>query len=519
MRNIPAWLKEAVFYEIYPQSFYDTNGDGIGDINGITEKLDYIKSLGCNAIWMNPCFESPFGDAGYDISDYRKVAPRYGTNDDLKRLFAEAHGRGMHVILDLVPGHTSLEHKWFSESMKAERNEYSDRYIWTDSVWDAPTVGNITGWLRGLSERNGSCALNFFYNQPALNYGFYRCDEPWQKSMDAPACVATRKAMEDVVLFWLGMGCDGFRVDMASTLVKNDDEECHGIIEFWNRFFERIRAQFPNAAFVSEWGDPYHSIKAGFDMDFLLHFGPSHYMDLFRENPYFSAKCDGDISEFVERYKINMEKTEGKGLICIPTGNHDMKRMSYMLDETERRLAFAFILSMPGVPFIYYGDEIGMKYLAGIKSVEGGYDRTGSRSPMQWSRDKNAGFSTADKDKLYIELDPDESRPDAKSESESPKSLMNEVKKLIEIRQGHPALAPLSEIEFVCAQKNSHPLIYLRKSPEEKVLVAINISGNEELIDIKTIGTGDVIYSIGNEAKFSDGRLSIPGRSATFIKL
>lgn len=129
------WLDNAIFYEIYPQSFKDSNADGIGDFQGIIEKLDYINELGCNALWINPCFESPFGDAGYDVSDYCSAAPRYGTNEDLKRIFTEAHKRNMHVLLDLVPGHTSVEHKWFKESMKAKRNEYSDRYIWTDSIW------------------------------------------------------------------------------------------------------------------------------------------------------------------------------------------------------------------------------------------------------------------------------------------------------------------------------------------------------------------------------------------------
>ena len=125
------WLKDAVFYEIYPQSFQDTNADGIGDFQGIIDRLDYIKELGCNAIWMNPCFESPFGDAGYDVSDYYTAAPRYGTNGDLKRLFDEVHKRGMHILLDLVPGHTSVEHPWFKESLKAQKNPYTDRYIWT----------------------------------------------------------------------------------------------------------------------------------------------------------------------------------------------------------------------------------------------------------------------------------------------------------------------------------------------------------------------------------------------------
>ncbi len=128
------WLKNAVFYQIYPQSFKDTNGDGIGDFNGIIEKLDYIKDLGFTAIWMNPCFDSPFFDAGYDVRNYYTTASRYGTNKDIKNLFDEVHSRDLHIILDLVPGHTSVEHKWFAESQKATKNEFSDRYIWTDSI-------------------------------------------------------------------------------------------------------------------------------------------------------------------------------------------------------------------------------------------------------------------------------------------------------------------------------------------------------------------------------------------------
>lgn len=156
------WLDNAIFYEIYPQSFKDTNADGIGDFQGIIEKLDYIRELGCNALLINPCFLSPFGDAGYDVADYYSVAPRYGTNEDLRRLFDEAHKREMHVLLDLVPGHTSVEHPWFKESMKPEKNDYTDRYVWTNSVWEEPQG---MGCICGISARDGSCAVNFFSSQ------------------------------------------------------------------------------------------------------------------------------------------------------------------------------------------------------------------------------------------------------------------------------------------------------------------------------------------------------------------
>ncbi|HWQ21838.1 MAG TPA: alpha-amylase family glycosyl hydrolase, partial [Clostridia bacterium] len=150
---MPAWLRDAVFYEVYPQSFCDTNGDGIGDIEGIISKLDYIRSLGCNAIWINPCFVSPFKDGGYDVADYKTVAPRYGTNDDLCRLFAAAHASGIRTLLDLVPGHTSDEHPWFQKSLLPFTNEYTNRYIWTDSAWTAPRDFHC---VSGRFNRNGN---------------------------------------------------------------------------------------------------------------------------------------------------------------------------------------------------------------------------------------------------------------------------------------------------------------------------------------------------------------------------
>ena len=246
------WLKNAVFYEIYPQSFYDTNGDGIGDLNGIIEKLDYIRDLGCNALWINPCFDSPFKDAGYDVRDYKKVAPRYGTNNDLYRLFGEAHRKGIRVLLDLVPGHTSEEHAWFRESQKAEHNAYSDRYIWTNFCFQG---ARGLPYIGGESERSGTYILNFFKCQPALNYGFLRPEENWQLPADHPEAIATREAMKDVMRFWLDHGCDGFRVDMAASLVKNDDEKKTGTSAIWRNVREMLDREYPEAAMVSEWSD------------------------------------------------------------------------------------------------------------------------------------------------------------------------------------------------------------------------------------------------------------------------
>ena len=509
------WLDDAIFYEIYPQSFMDSNADGIGDFQGIISKLDYIKNLGCNALWINPCFTSPFGDAGYDVADYYMIAPRYGTNEDAKQLFEEVHKRGMHILFDLVPGHTSVEHKWFKESMKPEKNAYTDRYVWTDSIWEAP---EDMASIRGISDRDGSCAVNFFSSQPALNYGYYKITKSWQMSPEDEGPRATLEAMKDVIRFWLTMGCDGFRVDMAGSLVKQD-EDGKGTIALWKKVRKFLDEEFPDAAFVSEWGEPDKSLQGGFHMDFLLHFGPSHYNDLFRcEHPYFNKEGKGDISEFVATYMEHYEKSEKKGLICIPSGNHDMERLARQLDPEDMKIAFAFLLSMPGAPFIYYGDEIGMRYLENLTSVEGGYNRTGSRSPMQWDSGVNAGFSTAPKEKLYIQQDESADRPTVEKQQADEASLYHEVKKLIQIRQSHKALQSKGEIEFVYAEKDSYPFAYMRSAQEEKILVVLNPSGKEVRFDSR-LALGESIYSYGGELKVQDGSIVVPACSANYILL
>lgn len=511
----PQWLDNAIFYEIYPQSFNDTNADGIGDFQGIIEKLDYICNLGCNALWINPCFKSPFGDAGYDVADFYSVAPRYGTNEDLRRLFDEAHRRDMHVLLDLVPGHTSVEHPWFKESMKAERNEYTDRYVWTDSVWEEPQG---IGCIRGISERDGSCAINFFSNQPALNYGFLNPTLPWQQPMDAPGPRATLEELKNIMRFWLSMGCDGFRVDMAGSLVKHDIDS-RGTIRLWQEIHTFLDAEFPAAAMVSEWGEPDKSLQGGFHMDFLLHFGSSHYNDLFRcAEPFFSQRGKGDVSAFVQKYLENYEKSERKGLICIPSGNHDMDRLARSIQGDNLKIAFAFLLSMPGAPFIYYGDEIGMRYIENIPSVEGGYGRTGSRSPMQWDSSVNAGFSTAPKEKLYIRQDESADRPTAAAQMADENSLYHEIRRLIAVRQAHTALQSKGEIKFVYAEKDAYPLSYLRSSGEERILVVINPADREVSFGCAHVPQ-ETLYRFGGEIAFKDGIMTVPAQTVGWFKI
>ncbi len=504
------WLKDTVFYEIYPQSFNDTNADGIGDLQGIIEKLDYIKDLGCNAMWINPCFVSPFMDAGYDVSDYYNIAPRYGTNADMKRLCKEAHDRGMHVLLDLVPGHTSMEHPWFKESAKSERNEYTDRYVWTDTVWDPPIELST---LRGFSDRDGAAVVNFFSFQPALNYGYQNVTEPWQLPADAEGPRATLQAMKDVMSFWLDIGCDGFRVDMAASLIKNDPDAI-GITKLWNEVRAFLDEKYPDSVLISEWGEPATAINAGFDMDFLLHFGPSHYMDLFRDGkPYFSKDADIDINDFIAAYRKIYATSKDKGYICIPSSNHDMLRMSAKLDDKAMRLAFAFILTMPGCPFIYYGDEIGMKYIK-MSSKEGGYYRTGSRTPMQWDSSENYGFSTATPERLYLPVDPAADAPTVEAQQKDENSLYHEVKKLLAIRNAYTELQSDAEVEFLT--DTGYPLVYTRENENGKILIMINPSN--KMVTYNTQLSGETVYAFG-ETNAIDGGYTLSAQSALFIKV
>ena len=286
--NQPSWLKDAVFYNIYPQSFYDTNGDGIGDLPGITQKLPYLHDMGFNAVWLNPFYVSPFRDAGYDIADFYKVAPRYGTNEDFAALCRAAHEQGIRVVVDLVAGHTALECEWFQKSAQPEKNELSNRYIWTDD-WQKDYHGMGVG---GLASRNGMFLRNFFYCQPALNYGFKQIDDPaWQLPMDHPDCRATKQALLDIMEFWLALGADGFRVDMASSLIKNDPDGS-GIRAFWQEIRRMFNEKHPDCVLISEWSYPERAIAAGFHIDFMIHFNLAGYTSLFRaENRPQECNC------------------------------------------------------------------------------------------------------------------------------------------------------------------------------------------------------------------------------------
>ena len=535
----PSWLESAVFYQIYPQSFCDSNGDGIGDLPGIISKLDYLQALGVNAIWINPCFESPFQDAGYDISDYYRIAPRYGTNADARQLFLAARNRGFHVLLDLVPGHTSTAHPWFQASCKHQPNEYSDWYVWTDSgwTWEIPGLRLISGY----AERNACYASNFFYFQPALNYGFADPDPryPWQQSVDAPGPQAVRRKLREIMEFWLAMGCSGFRVDMAASLVKNDPG-WRETTNLWREIRAWLDRDYPEAALISEWSHPAAAIKAGFHGDFLLPFASAGYASLFRKSrpggagsdPYgfsfFDPAGHGNIRQFLDEYESLYQEIKGRGLICLTTGNHDITpRLSTARTTDDLELCFLFLLSMPGAPFIYYGDEIGMRTLEGLTSKEGGLSRTGSRTPMQWAGGPAAGFSTAPVENLYLPIDPAPGFPNVALQESDPHSLLHRVRRMIALRRAHPALWASGDFQTVYGESGKYPLVFRRSASGETLLVGLNPAHDPVSVRFPQPFTGErlmeiqTLYGIQQGLTVeSDGlRLSLPGISGGVYSL
>jgi glycosidase len=476
----PAWLRNAVLYQIYPQSFCDSNGDGIGDLEGIRQKLDYIQSLGVDGIWLNPIFPSPFRDAGYDVSDFCGVAPRYGTPAELGRLTQEAHARGLRVFLDLVAGHTSLDHPWFVDSCRPEPNAHTDYYIWAPRFAKAPPLGEFASLVRGYAEKPFSFLANYYYCQPALNYGFAQPQEPWQQPVDAPGPRAVRAELERIMRYWLDQGIDGFRVDMASSLVKNDPD-FRATRALWREFREMFDREYPHAILFAEWSSPEHALDAGFHLDFMIHINVQVYRTLFFHDdprpPFFSRHGCGSPSTFFTEFLRHYELTRHLGYISLPTGNHDIPRPSDRRAPAELAVLMAFIFTMPGVPTLYYGDEIGLRTLTGLPSVEGAHDRTGSRSPMQWSREANAGFSVGRPEDLYIPVDPDADRPCVADQEGDPSSLLNHVRSLIQLRKRHPALGAEGALHVCHARPEQYPLVYARFFGDDVFLICLNPSG------------------------------------------
>lgn len=462
-------FKNLVFYEIYPTSFYDSNNDGIGDLNGIKEKLPYLKDLGINGVWINPFYKSPFLDGGYDIENFFEVDEKFGTLDDLKELLKSAHQMGIKIIVDLVPGHASEANKDFLESAKSERNDKSDLFIWNKSVWDHEPGYRL---IAGRHQRDGSFMVNFFAHQPAFNYGFNNIEHhSWQIYYKDERVYKAREYMIEVMRFYLNLGVDGFRVDMADSLVKNDPDKS-ATIEVWRDMFKTIRSEYKDAFFVAEWSNPHQAFAAGFDCDFVLDHYDNFYHRLIRskkETRGISLLNGGDLSFFIQDLNERVYVANASnGYLGIISCNHDTPRPANFIPFDRLKLYYLILFTIPGIPFIYYGDEIGMK-TADIASKDGGFQRTGSRTPMQWDHSLNGGFSKTKKD-TYLPLfkGSDVTLEDALKDKDS---LYYFIKELIALKKNDEDLTSrdydLMEYNRVITIKRNNKKLVINLSKED----------------------------------------------------
>ncbi|MCY7372700.1 MAG: maltose alpha-D-glucosyltransferase [Spirochaetaceae bacterium] len=490
------WFKRAVFYEVLVRAFADSNRDGTGDLRGLTDKLDYIQWLGVDCLWLPPFYDSPLRDGGYDIRDFRAVLPEFGTVKDFVYFLDEAHKRGVRVITDLVMNHTSDQHPWFEESRRNPEGPYGDYYVWSDddsryadarvifvdtetSNWTYDPVRGQFFWHR------------FFSHQPDLNY-----DNP-----------DVQEAMIEVLRFWLDLGIDGFRLDAVPYLFEREDTSCENLAES-HEFLKRCRkvmdVEYPGRVLLAEanqwpsdvveyFGNP---DVGGDECHMAFHFPlmPRIFMAVRRENrfPISEILAQTPAIPSGAQWGIFLRNHDELTLEMVTDEERDYMYAEYAKDPRmkanigiRRRLApllendrnqlelfTALLMSLPGSPVLYYGDEIGM----GDNIWQG--DRDSVRSPMQWTPDRNAGFSSCDPGRLYIPVIMDPiygyQAVNVEAQSNASTSLLQWNRHIIEVRKRHPAFG-LGEYHEL-GGTNPSVLAYVRSHGDDVVLCVNNMS-------------------------------------------
>ncbi len=494
------WFKDAVFYEIYVRGFYDSNADGVGDFRGLIEKLDYLEWLGIDCIWLLPMYASPLRDGGYDISDYQAMLPEYGTVKDFKRFLDLAHKRGIRVIADLVLNHTSDQHPWFQESRRSPDSPKRDWYVWSatnQKYTDARIIFTDTersNWTWD-EQANAFYWHRFFSHQPDLNY-----ENP-----------EVQQAMLDVLSYWMDMGVDGFRLDAVPYLFERDGTNCENLPET-HAFIKRLRAHidkhYPGRVLLAEanqWPeDVIDFFGDGDECHMAYHFPimPRLYMALSQEDrrpiveilertPEIPDNCQwGTFLRNHDEMTLEMVTDEERDYLYREYANHPRmrvnigirRRLAPMMDNGRRRieLMYGLLFSLPGSPFLYYGDEIGM----GDNIYLG--DRDGVRTPMQWSTDRNAGFSGADFAQLYFPVIMDSvygyQSVNVESQKRTSTSLLHWVQRAIELRRQHPVFGQGS-LEFI-KPENRKIFAFTRSYQDETVLCVFNLSRSAQPVEL-----------------------------------
>ncbi|MGH7924936.1 MAG: alpha-amylase family glycosyl hydrolase [Candidatus Binatus sp.] len=515
------WWQRAVFYQIYPRSFADSNGDGIGDLDGVTANLDYLESLGIDAIWLNPINPSPLDDWGYDVSDYCGIHPDLGDLAAFDRLAAQAHRRGIRMIVDLVPNHTSEQHPWFIGSRSSRTNPKRDWYIWVRGTPDRPPNNWLSTFGGGAWKYDTATEAwylhTFLEQQPDLNFR-------------NPQVV---EAMHDVIRFWLDRGADGFRIDVIANLIKDeqlrdnpirtvadpdipwlgrgipdplystDRPEVHDVI----RGFRRVSDSYEQRILVGEtW--PREQEKLA---DYLR---PDELQLAFNFR-FLLARYDA------RRFHAAIELTEKSfGPGAWPTwtlSNHDfprhISRYSRSGDgEARARVAAVMLFALRGTPFIYYGEEIGMRdaaVAAGSKRDPVGRD--GCRSPMQWSDARNGGFSPSAKPWLPCG---DFEAVNVARQQNDPHSMLALYRRLIQLRKSTPALVEGSYRAFDGAPEDC--FVFHRDTAAQHVVVALNFSAEPREIDLPA---GEILLStVAPPAQFTKSPLTLAPNEAVVVE-
>lgn len=461
------WWESAVFYEVFVRAYYDSSGDGHGDIQGLIAKLDYLQDLGVTGLWLMPVTESEFNSNGYDVKNIRDIEQDYGSMEDFQQLIDEAHQRGIGVIMDFVVNHSSSANPIFQDAVRNPESKYRDWFIWADSDlgWGRPWDRSASVWH--LSEHGYYYGL-FFDFLPDWNFR-------------NPEVVAY---MKDSAKFWLNMGVDGFRVDAASHLIENGDgaQENQPDNHLFYAEFRQLINQYPNAFIVAE---------APFTGDMYMGDGSNEF------HSAFCFKCSQKLiygvknssKRAVQSYLSMVNSAPEGANFATLLSNHDpfagertATAMKGNLDKA--KLAASLMLTGPGIPFVYYGEEIGMTLID--RSLVP-WDDAVARIPMQWDASDNAGFTAGN---TWRNVNPDYPQINVALQVEDPDSMLRHYQKLISLRNQHPALAS-GEFELLKTTGSSsrHSIAFLRKHSDETLLVAVNLSDEEIVAGVKLAGT------------------------------
>jgi maltose alpha-D-glucosyltransferase/alpha-amylase len=496
----PLWFKTAVFYEIHLRGFFDGNGDGSGDFRGLTEKLDYLQWLGIDVIWLLPMYASPLRDGGYDVADFRSVHPDYGSMDDVREFIEAAHQRGIRVIADLVMNHTSADHPWFQEARANAESPYRDFYVWSDTVHryeDARVIfidTEASNWT--WDEKAGAYYWHrFFSHQPDLNY-----DNP-----------AVQEAMLDALRFWLDLGLDGFRLDAIPYLFEREGTNCENLPET-HEFLKRVRAtvdaEYPDRVLLAEanqWPeDVVEYFGDGDECHMCFHFPvmPRMFMAMRREDatpmveilertPPIPDNCQwGLFLRNHDELTLEMVTDDERDYMYNEYAKDPRmklnlgirRRLAPLLDggRDEMELMHAILFSLPGSPVLYYGDEIAM----GDNVYLG--DRDGVRTPMQWTGDRNGGFSRADFAQLYAPplMDPvyGYQAVNVEAQLRMPTSLLRWLRRFIALRKEHPVfgLGTYEPLE----PSNRRIFAHIRRFHDDIALCVHNLARSAQAVEL-----------------------------------